>query len=162
MLKFFSLLSGSDNPCVAPDSFYNLMQANREHFEKDDDGNGDDDAENDPVRKAFPDKEVCTVLICSSSKNATSCIFPIYKTRVEGSKVVETVHLIKTPENIKKVEMKSEAPDSSLLSSFFVLNEKNEERLNSFGQITSSQISLYDSKMEVKYVIRGLNIRGSI
>ena len=133
MLKFFSLLSGSDNPCVAPDSFYNLMQANREHFEKDDDGNGDDDAENDPVRKAFPDKEICTVLICSSSKNATSCVFPIYKTRVEGSKVIESIHLIKTPDNIKKVEMKSEAPDSSLLSSFFVLNEKNEERLNSFG-----------------------------
>ena len=42
------------------------------------------------------------------------------------------------------------------------MNEKNEERLNSFGQITDSEISLYDSNMEVKYVIKGLNIRGAI
>lgn len=65
MLKFFKLLTGSDFPCVAPDSVFNIMQAHRWHFEKNE-GNGEE-AENDPVRLAFPSKETCTVLICSST-----------------------------------------------------------------------------------------------
>ena len=91
MLKFFSLLPSAQNRCVAPDSVFNVMQANRWNFEKDggkvSDKNGGasiEESDNDQVRIAFPDQETCTVLICSSLKNDASCIFPIYKTRVEG------------------------------------------------------------------------------
>ena len=34
MLKFFPLLSSSDNPCVAADSIFNIMEANKDHFLK--------------------------------------------------------------------------------------------------------------------------------
>ena len=64
------------------------------------------------------------------------------------------------PENSRKLTLEDEKSNSTLLSSFFMMNERNEESLNSYGQISSKQISLYDKDMQIKYVIKGLKIRG--
>ena len=41
--------------------------------------------------------------------------------------------MITAPENCKNVELMDDVPDSSLLYSFFINSEKNEERVNSMG-----------------------------
>ena len=49
-----------------------------------------------------------------------------------------------------------------MLSSFFMMKESNMKRINSYGQITGEQVSLYDKDMQIQYAIKGLNIRGCI
>ena len=63
MLKYHPLLSSTDNKCVAADSIFNVMEANRDYFLKQVD-NSRGFNENDPMRIAFKDKQNCSVLVC--------------------------------------------------------------------------------------------------
>ena len=76
MLKFYELLSSSENSCVATDSVFNIMESNKEHFSRTvfrkTVENSGGFAENDPMKIAFDGKSKCSVLLCSSVANNSS------------------------------------------------------------------------------------------
>ena len=102
------------------------------------------------------------MLVCSSFHHNAGGLFPIYKERLDNSKIIKSVCLIQTPENCKKMALEEEEPGSQLLSSFYKVSDRKEEILNYFGQVTSSQISLFDESMQVRHIISGLNLRGCL
>ena len=104
---------------------------------------------NDLVRNAFDGKDLCTVLICSSSQNSDSQVFPIYKKRREGSKVIESICLITTVENTKRIPITHAEAESALVNSYFNLKDRNEDTKDSLVKISNDFIMTYDKNMKV-------------
>lgn len=66
--KVYDLLTSTEDKCVAYDSYFTVVRANRSVFEKEKDNFGEqsEDSDNDEVRQAFKEKDYVKCIVCTS------------------------------------------------------------------------------------------------
>ena len=128
----YELLTSQQNPCLAHDSFFTVMQANRAVFMKEkDEFELDADSDEDEVKQAFADKELVTVVICTSGTNEASMMFTMTKDKAED-KTITNMRLIVNTDNTKSLEVDPDEDDTAPIHSFYITSEEFDENINSY------------------------------
>ena len=102
--RFFALLSSDEDDCINHDSFFTVIQANREVFEAQEEEFALEDSKQDlidEVRVIFENEKHVNALMCTSPKNNCSNIFPLVKENYEDSTFLDKVRVITNPGNCR-------------------------------------------------------------
>lgn len=123
--QVYDLLTSEQSPCLAFDSYFRVLQANKAVFMKEkDEFDLGDDSEDDEVKKAFQDKEYVKVVVCTSGSNEKSMMFTLTKDRKEEDNTIENMRLILNEENIKELEVDQTEDDHTPVHSFYITSEE--------------------------------------
>ena len=106
--EVYELLKSSDpdTKCLAYDSYFNVVRANKDVFEKEKEKFAEnEDSEDDAVRKAFSTKDYIKCVVITSDENRVSRLYGIEKVRDDdGLKGIINMKLIMEPENVKEIQ----------------------------------------------------------
>ena len=138
----YDLLTAKEDACVAYDSYFTVVRANKDVFEKESDKFGQsDDSDNDDVRQAFSEKDYVKCVVCTSDANRLSRVYSIRKIRNPETTFIEKMRLIKKPENVKTIERdprEKDDDDTAPVSSFYITAPEYGEHKDSYTQISTS------------------------
>lgn len=165
--KVFDLLTSAEDKCVAFDSYFTVVRANKSVFEKEKEmfGVEDEDSDNDAVRQAFNEKDYVKCVVCTSDQNQRSRIYSIKKKRDEETEAIQDMLLIKDEANVQTIEgdrFEKPETDTAPVSSFYITSEEYGEHTDNYCQVSTNQVKVFDKKMDRRLTFSGLNIRNAI
>ena len=102
--RFFALLSSDEDLCINHDSFFTIVQANREVFEAQEEEFAPEDSKQDlidEVRVIFEKEPQVNAIMCTSPKNNCSNIFPLVKETYDDTTFLDKVRVITAPGNCR-------------------------------------------------------------
>lgn len=164
--QIYKLITSEENDCISHDTFFKAMRANRWLFEAEKARENKiiktrDEESEDKVKRAFANRDYVDVVVCFSLSRQKHAIYPLIKEKDEN-KIITKMTLLTDPKYSKSIEVDARDMDRSTFYSFFSCSNEYGQFVDNLMQVSNKYVKVFDSKMQMRLVIEGLNIRNCI
>ena len=108
------------------------------------------------MKLAFGERAKCPIMYCSSAQNKAAVMFPLIKSRPDGSKTSIDIELITDPANVRKIDLEQ----NTCIDSGKLLLADSMPQDDSHVQVTNNQVRFYDDDFNLKLKYEGFEITG--